>query len=276
MDGREAASVALLTSAVLIAAELLLGYTTPSLIAIAAVLPLILIGSYLLTGKGSMAVSGLNTASPENLAKMNVKAVTKAVGAIVIVLSLMIYLLVKASQFDKMYFWIIFAGIFAFTIAALIYVNTAERFKRRPGDPEQEEFKPLSRKAILVIAVSTIALLSVTVLLTFSGSVNVSVGDTHLSVDSFMVNESIAYSDISEVEIIDGFQAGQRIMGFGGFSIQSGEFSNDIFGDYTLAKYTHVGKVVAVHHSGGVLVFNQDSDASTLAVYDILTAKISP
>lgn len=276
MDRREAGSVALLTSTVLIAAELLLGYTISSLIVLATVLPLILAGSYLLTGKGSMAVSGLNTASPEKLAKINVKAVTKAVGAIVIVLSLMIYLSVKVIQFDKIYFWIIFAGIFVFIIAALIYVNTAERFKRRPGDPEQEEFKPLSRKAILVIAVSTIVLLSFTVLLTFSGSVNVSVGDTHLSVDSFMVDESIAYSDISDVEIIDGFQTGQRVMGFGGFTIQSGEFSNDLFGDYTLAKYTHVGKVVVVHHSGGVLVFNQDSDAATSAVYDLLTAKLAP
>ena len=274
MDRREAASVALLTSAVLIASEALLGYTTVSLVALAAVLPLILIGSYLLTGKGSKAVSGLNTASPERLAKINVKEVTKAAGAFVIILSVLIYLFMKAVQFDPAQSWVFLAAILLFTVIALIYINRAERFKRRPGDPEQEEFKPLSRKAVAVILLSTIALLSVTVLLTFSGSVNVSVGEDHLSVESFMVNETIAYSEISSVEIIDDFQAGHRVMGFGGFSIQSGEFSNDMFGDYTLARYTDVGKVVAVHHSGGVLVFNQNSDAATSAAYDQLIARL--
>ncbi|MDI9379146.1 MAG: hypothetical protein QM390_05515, partial [Candidatus Thermoplasmatota archaeon] len=91
---------------------------------------------------------------------------------------------------------------------------------------------------------------------------------------SFMVNETIAYSEISSVEIIDDFQAGHRVMGFGGFSIQSGEFSNDMFGDYTLARYADVGKVVAVHHSGGVLVFNQNSDAATSAAYDQLISRL--
>ncbi|MDD4454551.1 MAG: DUF3784 domain-containing protein, partial [Candidatus Methanomethylophilaceae archaeon] len=248
MDRREAASVALLTSAILIASEALLGYTTVSLVALAAVLPLILIGSYLLTGKGSKAVSGLNTASPERLAKINVKEVTKAAGAFVIVLSVLIYLFMKTIQFDPARSWVFLAAILLFTAIALIYINRAERFKRRPGDPEQEEFKPLSRKTVAAILLSTIALLSVTVLLTFSGSVNVSVGETHLSVESFMVDETIAYSEISSVEIIDDFRAGHRVMGFGGFSIQSGEFSNDMFGDYTLARYTDVGKVVAVHH----------------------------
>lgn len=274
MDRREAASVALLTSAILIASEALLGYTTVSLVALAAVLPLILIGSYLLTGKGSKAVSGLNTASPERLAKINVKEVTKAAGAFVIVLSVLIYLFMKTIQFDPARSRVFLAAILLFTAIALIYINRAERFKRRPGDPEQEEFKPLSRKTVAAILLSTIALLSVTVLLTFSGSVNVSVGETHLSVESFMVDETIAYSEISSVEIIDDFQAGHRVMGFGGFSIQSGEFSNDMFGDYTLARYTDVGKVVAVHHSGGVLVFNQNSDAATSAAYDQLISRL--
>ncbi|KQM09934.1 hypothetical protein AOA81_06830 [Methanomassiliicoccales archaeon RumEn M2] len=274
MDRREAASVALLTSAILIASEALLGYTTVSLVALAAVLPLILIGSYLLTGKGSKAVSGLNTASPERLAKINVKEVTKAAGAFVIVLSVLIYLFMKTIQFDPARSWVFLVAILLFTAIALIYINRAERFKRRPGDPEQEEFKPLSRKTVAAILLSTIALLSVTVLLTFSGSVNVSVGETHLSVESFMVDETIAYSEISSVEIIDDFRAGHRVMGFGGFSIQSGEFSNDMFGDYTLARYTDVGKVVAVHHSGGVLVFNQNSDAATSAAYDQLISRL--
>jgi hypothetical protein len=274
MDRREAASVALLTSAILIASEALLGYTTVSLVALAAVLPLILIGSYLLTGKGSKAVSGLNTASPERLAKINVKEVTKAAGAFVIVLSVLIYLFMKTIQFDPARSWVFLAAILLFTAIALIYINRAERFKRRPGDPEQEEFKPLSRKTVAAILLSTIALLSVTVLLTFSGSVNVSVGETHLSVESFMVDETIAYSEISSVEIIDDFRVGHRVMGFGGFSIQSGEFSNDMFGDYTLARYTDVGKVVAVHHSGGVLVFNQNSDAATSAAYDQLISRL--
>ena len=133
MDRREAASVALLTSAILIASEALLGYTTVSLVALAAVLPLILIGSYLLTGKGSKAVSGLNTASPERLAKINVKEVTKAAGAFVIVLSVLIYLFMKTIQFDPARSWVFLAAILLFTAIALIYINRAERFKRRPA-----------------------------------------------------------------------------------------------------------------------------------------------
>lgn len=271
MERREAFSAALLVSLALVAAELLTGYTTLRLLVLLLVIiPLTMIGGYLLTGKGSMMVAGLNTASPEEVAKINVEAVTRATGVIVIVSSVMIYLFFKVME----YFWVTLIGFIAFVVAALIYVNTAERFKRRPGDPEQKEFKPMSRKAVAAVAVSVFALLGVLILFSFTGSVNVSLGDTHLSVESTMVSENIAYSDITTVEIIDDFSAGQRVMGFGGFSISSGTFSNDLFGEYTLAKYNGVGKVVAVHHSGGVLVFNQDSDAATLAVCDQLMAKL--
>ena len=55
-------------------------------------------------------------------------------------------------------------------------------------------------------------------------------------------------------------------MGFGGFSIQSGEFSNDILGT-TLARYADVGRSWRFTIRR-VLVFNQNSDAATSAAYD--------
>lgn len=125
-----------------------------------------------------------------------------------------------------------------------------------------------------VIAITLVAVAAIVIVAFGAGHVNASLDDSTLHVDAVMVNENIAYTDISLVELRDDVSYGSRAMGYGGMDYLSGTFKNDEFGRYTLAVHSNNAKCIVVHHSGGVLVFNLGDDAATASFYTDLLAKL--
>ena len=94
--------------------------------------PVIIIGIVLCCGKGAVLIAGYNTASPEERAAYDEKALCRAVGVLVLVIVGCVELLLLGAVLDMAALeWgggILFA---VSTVFGLIYINKSKRFRRK-------------------------------------------------------------------------------------------------------------------------------------------------
>ena len=103
------------------------------------------------------------------------------------------------------------------------------------------------------------------------GSVAVRFAETSFTINATGGAIEVPYQKISEVEYRETNINGRRSFGIGTMKINSGRFTNEEFGDYTLYAYTSVKPVIVVHHSDNmVLVFNLKTVEETRSVYETL------
>ena len=94
--------------------------------------PVIIIGIVLCCGKGAFLIAGYNTASPEEKAAYNEKALCRAVGVLLFVMVGCVELLLLGAVLGMTVLeW--GGGILmaASTVFGLIYINKSQRFKRK-------------------------------------------------------------------------------------------------------------------------------------------------
>lgn len=103
------------------------------------------------------------------------------------------------------------------------------------------------------------------------GSVAVSYAESNFTVRATGGAIEIPYEKIGEIEYREANDNGRRSFGIGTMKINSGNFTNEEFGSYTLYAYTAVKPVIVVHHSGNmVLVFNLKTVEETKSAYESL------
>ena len=94
--------------------------------------PVIIIGIVLCCGKGAFLIAGYNTASPEEKATYNEKALCRAVGILVLVIVGSVELLMLGVILDMAaLMWGGGVLIAVSTVFGVIYVNTSKRFRRK-------------------------------------------------------------------------------------------------------------------------------------------------
>ena len=94
--------------------------------------PVIIIGIVLCCGKGAFLIAGYNTASPEEKAIYNEKALCRAVGALVMVIVGGVELLMLGLVLDTTA--LVWGGgilMAVSTVFGLIYINKSQRFRRK-------------------------------------------------------------------------------------------------------------------------------------------------
>ncbi len=139
----------------------------------------------------------------------------------------------------------------------------------------KEAVRRSRRNVIVLSAVSVIAIVALVLGVTLmAGHTDASLDDDSLTVKAFMVNKDIAYSDITLVELRDDVDYGSRVAGYGGAEYRSGKFMNDEFGKYTLAIKRSTSESIVVHHTGGVLVFNLESNGATETFHADLLSRL--
>lgn len=244
-------------------------------------LPILVLSIYMwATGKGAMFIAGYNT-SPKAVRDLyDSKALAKFVGKVVTIFLVIILIGMELLFLDistTLPLILIAVGTI-FIVACAIYMNTGGRFLKEGADPSKvvvtEKDRKRNRAILLSVLGVTAIILVATFLLISSGSVNVSLADDALHVTAPFVDENIPYSDVSSVELRDTFYNGHRVGGFGGTEISSGNFHNDEFGRYTLARYNDVQKCIVVHHGNSVLVFNLDTDDGTVRAFEDLRSRV--
>lgn len=245
------------------------------------VLPILILSIYMwATGKGAMLVAGYNT-SPKAVRDLyDSKAMTRFVGMVVTIFLVIMLIGLELLFLDisETLSLVVLAASVVFLIASLVYMNTGGRFLKEGADPSKVVITDKERKRnrnIALAALGVIAVILVAVfLLTGSGSVSASLEDDALQVSAPFVDERVPYADVTSVELRDSFDNGRRVGGFGGTEISSGNFQNDEFGRYTLARYNDVQSCIIVRHAGGVLVFNLDTGEATSRVYEDLRTRL--
>ena len=95
-------------------------------------LPLLVIGIALCFGHGADLIAGYNTASPEEKAKWDEKALCRGVGVLVLLILACIAVATAGGVFGKpLLLWLGLALTAAVAAGGLVYINTSERFKRK-------------------------------------------------------------------------------------------------------------------------------------------------
>ena len=94
--------------------------------------PVIILGIVLCCGKGAFLIAGYNTASPEEKASYDEKALCQAVGILLLVIVGSVELLMLGLVLDMTA--LVWGGgilMAVSTVFGLIYINTSKRFKRK-------------------------------------------------------------------------------------------------------------------------------------------------
>lgn len=95
------------------------------------ILLFIIIGVFMISGKGAFLIAGYNTMPKEEKEKYNEKALTTFMGKMMFALAFSMTFWAGSAALDIMWlFWvglILFIGI---TFFMLIYMNTSKRFKK--------------------------------------------------------------------------------------------------------------------------------------------------
>ncbi len=149
------------------------------------------------------------------------------------------------------------------------------KIPREVCERNKEAVRRSKRNVVIVTSVAIIAIVALVLGVTFlAGHTDASLDDDSLTVKAFMVNEDIAYTDITLVELREDVGYGSRVAGYGGATYLSGKFMNDEFGKYTLAVKKSTSECIVVHHTGGVLVFNLENNGDTETFHADLLSRL--
>lgn len=94
---------------------------------------LVLLGLYMLKGKGAFLIAGYNTMPKEEKAKYDGPAMARFVGKLLFALAFSMLFWCAGLLLEKS--WMFYIGValfFGFTGASLIYMNTGGRFVKQP------------------------------------------------------------------------------------------------------------------------------------------------
>lgn len=97
-----------------------------------AVLLFVMLAIVFFRGKGASLIAGYNTASPEEKAKFDEKALCRAMGGMMLACAACFGLLILSDVLQSMaLLWIGLAAFILVTIAGVIYMNTSKKVKRK-------------------------------------------------------------------------------------------------------------------------------------------------
>lgn len=246
-------------------------------------LPIMAAGVYMwTTGKGEWAISGYNTMPNSQKEYYDSELMSKDIGKLLFVIGLVCLvgfsLIFYVPRGTLVMIGTIVLMIVVFVVYAMYWKGG--RYLKDPNVRPPSASKEDKKKQYIHIGagVGVAAVILVIVFMFVGmGSVDATLDDEKLHIDAPMVNRSIYYEDIVDVELRYDMDYGSRIGGFGGTNVSSGNFNNAEFGDYTLAIYNSARSVCIVvePESGKMMVFNQGSVEETESFYLELLEKLS-
>lgn len=125
---------------------------------------------------------------------------------------------------------------------------------------------------LLIILVVCVATVLVAWLAANSGSIDVAMGDSSLTVSSANAGSTnIAFNTIQDVELVTSIDIGEMTSGIGNSKISAGEWSLDDYDDYGdcyLFVYNSVSSYIVITTNNKNVIFNCSSVDDTEQLYD--------
>ena len=228
---------------------------------------IIMMGSFFwITGRGKKTINGIDWS------KYSEEDAKKLVSRTGFWIMISVVVLIYGLSLLFVEFWAAIAVIIMAVI--LMVASFAVLFCKRADKPlpTMDSVKAIS----VFLLLATISLVPTTYLMSegmMEESVVVTVNDDSFTIKAPMFDHTFRYDEI-EIGYDDDFDKGTRRMGYNDLKICSGKFHNDAFGDYELASYTSVRPCIIVTVGSERYAFNQDSDASTLEMFNTLKSNM--
>ena len=251
----------------------MLGWIITAVIAI----PFIILAIFLYKGKGAFLIAGYNTMSDEKRAAYDEKALSKAVGTLLLVLSALMFLFPLAMQLEAMWlFWVSFALFMIITIVFAIYANTGNRFRRNTVSADTQITAtgqtPMSKGvkfAIVFCVIFTILIFIGVGIMFYYGEKDpvITIQNDSIKIDA-MYGLTINKSELQEVNLIEknmhDIGIGRRTNGYGGFGqALKGNFSSAELGNHLLFVYADSSPTIQLRRTGGSDIFISFRDGET-------------
>jgi len=249
----------------------------------------IIMAIFLLNGKGAFLIAGYNTMSDDKKAAYNEKALCKAVGWLMLVLTVLMMFFPVIAHFEIVWlFWVEFALIMAVTFGFAIYANTGNRFRKEidpdlsPGETKSLPISKGKKLAIIIGIVLTVQICIGVGVMIYQGErdpvVSVRLDSIRISA---MYGLDINYANISEIILIDksmkDIGIGSRINGYssGGQALK-GHFSSAAHGQQLLFVYSGSSPTIRITRVLGEDIFiSFRSSDTTKAIYSDISAPLS-
>jgi len=259
------------------------------IITLVVALPFVVLAVFLFRGKGAFLIAGFNTMSDSKKAEYDEKALSKAVGKLLLVLALLMFLFPLAISLEAMWlFWVSFALFMVVTFGFVIYANTGNRFRKAGAGESVEgaaERNPMTKgikiAVIIGIVFSVLILAGIGIMFYFGEKdPNVSVGDGYVKIDA-MYGLTVNFSDIKEVNLFDrnmhDIGIGRRTNGYGGFGqALKGNFSSAENGTKLLFVYADSAPTIHIVRTAGADIFiSYRNSETTRTIYSQITSAVS-
>lgn len=124
---------------------------------------------------------------------------------------------------------------------------------------------------------SLAAILILVALLMFTGEIHYSFGDESLRISAtYYSGARISYDEITDAELLEGFDGGYRTWGFASGKLAMGNFRSAALGDYIRYTYTGCKTAVRVQAGNVTYILSEKTGAETQALYETLMDAIQP
>ena len=171
--------------------------------------------------------------------------------------------------------WVMVCVVAALGLAPIAYSYMIFKQHQKQGIVYETAIKSRAEKIASKITAVTVPLVLIgTALLLFTGSIQITCGESALTIEaSFWEDLSVSYSEIDTIEYRGEFDSGVRMNGFGSPKLSMGTFRNDELGNYTLYAYTDAKEYIVLTSGGKTLVLGLDDAEKTREIYDTLLGK---
>lgn len=247
----------------------------------AIAVPMLVLAIFLLNGKGAFLIAGYNTMSKEEKATYDTKALCKAVGKLLIILTALMMLFPLTQYVESMWFyWVVFILFMAITIGFAVYANTGNRYRinvdpNAPAGPAER--KPMSRVKKVLIFIGILFSIQICIgvgIMIYQGERDpvVSVYEDAVRIRA-LYGLDVNFSNIDEITLIDKSMReigiGRRTDGYssGGQALK-GNFNSDATGHQLLFVYSGSSPTIQITRTRGPDIFISFRDpATTEATY---------
>jgi len=253
----------------------------------AIALPLIILAIFLLNGKGAFFIAGWNTMSSDKKAAYDEKAICKATGWLLLMLSAIMMLWPLGGYIGSSLLIIVSSIIFlVLTFGFVFYVNISKRFRSgiEPGDlTTTTERKPMSRGKKVAIVLGIVLSAQVFIgmgIMFYQGERDprVTINNDHIRISS-LYGRDISLTSVAEITLINSSMKetgiGRRTNGYssGGPALK-GYFNSMEHGTQVLFVYATSSPTIKISQNlGGVIYISfRNSDKTVITYQELSTA----
>ena len=174
---------------------------------------------------------------------------------------------------EKISMAVMFVLILVAVLVPTIYSYCFYKKQKKDGSFEpkpiydKKKYRMIGIIVTLVLAILFAALIP----LMFTGNITVEYGNAGFKIEAdYFEDLTVGYNEVDSVELVEDFDRGTRVYGFGGSKLLMGTFESHTYGKYTLYAYTKCDYGVVVRSGEKTLIITGKDKVETEKIYEKL------